>query len=81
MSGEAVTNIRFEFGTVAAGFASATKPTITVQALSTLANGCQIVNRAEVGGLYQGAQQRSTTIWPTKVVKFGTPPPLPKTGS
>jgi len=52
-----------------------------VQALSTLASGYLIINKAEVGGQYQGAQQLSTTIWPTKVVTFGITPPLPKTGS
>jgi len=80
MGGEFVTNIRFEFGTVAAGFATAVKPTITVQTLSTLANGYQIINRAEVGEQYGGAPQISTTSWCTRVVKFGPDTGLPKTG-
>ena len=79
-SGEAVTSVRFEFGTVAAGFASVAKPTITVQTLATLASGYQIVNRAEVGGKYGAAAQISTTAWGTKVVRFGDSPALPKTG-
>ena len=81
MNGEVVTNIRFEFGTVAEGFASVIKPTINVQTLTTLVNGYQITDRAEVGGQYQGAPQISTTAWLTKVVRFGAAPPLPKTGS
>jgi uncharacterized repeat protein (TIGR01451 family) len=80
MSGEVVTEVRLEFGTVEAGFASVTKPTITVQTLPTLANGYQIVNRAEVGGQYGGAPQISTTAWVTIVIRFGNIPNLPKTG-
>ncbi|MCL1835659.1 MAG: SpaA isopeptide-forming pilin-related protein [Oscillospiraceae bacterium] len=80
MGGEMVTHVRYEFGTVAAGFASATRPTITVQTLPTLANGYQIINRAEAGGRYGGAPQVSTTAWVTKVVRFSTPPDLPRTG-
>ncbi|MCL1835827.1 MAG: hypothetical protein FWG48_06655, partial [Oscillospiraceae bacterium] len=80
MGGEMVTHIRFEFGTVAAGFANVTRPTVTVQTLPGLADGYQIVNRAEVGGKYGGAPQVSTTAWVTKVVRFGTPPDLPRTG-
>lgn len=78
--GEVITNIKFEFGTVQAGFASVTKPTITVQTLSTLASGYQIINRCEVGGQYGGAWQTSTAAWVTKVVRYGPSPSLPKTG-
>jgi uncharacterized repeat protein (TIGR01451 family) len=81
MGGETVTNIRYEFGTVAAGFATVIKSTVTVQTLPALASGYQIINRAEVGGQYGGAPQVSTTAWATKVVRFGLVPTLPKTGS
>jgi hypothetical protein len=82
MSGEVVTDIRFEFGTVAAGFKSEVKPTITVKTLSTLAKDYLITNRCEVGGQYQSAPQISTAVWTTKVVKFGNggDGTLPKTG-
>jgi uncharacterized repeat protein (TIGR01451 family) len=80
-AGELVTDIKFEFGTVETGFASVTKPTVTVQTLPGLASGYQITNRCEAGGQYQGAEQVSTAVWVTKVVKFGTSPTLPKTGS
>jgi len=79
-AGEFVTEIRFEFGTVSAGFASVMRPSITVQTLPTLPAGTQIINRAEVGGQYGGAPQVSTTEWSTLVVRFGRPPELPRTG-
>jgi hypothetical protein len=80
MPGEAVTDVKLEFGTVEAGFASVTKPMITVLTLPNLQNGYQIINRCEVGGVYQGAPQVSTAAWLTKVVRFGPAPSLPKTG-
>lgn len=80
MSGETVTEVKLEFGTVAAGFASETKPMITVLTLSSLANGYQIINRCEVGGQYLGAWQTSTAAWITKVIRLQPNPVLPKTG-
>ncbi len=81
MNGEAVTEVKLEFGTVSAGFSSVTKPMITVLTLPTLPNGYQLTNRCEVGGQYQGAPQNSSSAWITKVVRFGSNPTLPKTGS
>lgn len=79
MQGEYVTDVRLEFGTVAAGFTSVTKPMLTVSTLPTLSSGYQIINRCEVGGQYQGTWQQATASWLTLVVKFGSPT-LPKTG-
>ncbi len=83
MNGEAVTEVKLEFGTVSAGFASVTKPMINVLTLPTLPNGYQLTNRCEVGGQYQGAPQSSSSAWITKVLRFGSEPgpSLPKTGS
>jgi uncharacterized repeat protein (TIGR01451 family) len=81
MSGETVTEVKLEFGTVSAGFASVTKPMITVLTLPTLPNGYQLTNRCEVGGQYQGAWQNSSAVWITTVIRFGPVPTLPKTGS
>ena len=81
-NGEVVTDVKLEFGTVPAGFANVTKPTITVQTLPTLAKGYIITNRAYVGGKYLDAPQESTTAWMTEVIRFDNPtkPTLPKTG-
>ena len=80
-NGEVVTDVKLEFGTVPAGFASVVKPTITVQTLATLAKGYIITNRAYVGGKYLDAPQESTTAWTTEVVRYDKPQPsLPKTG-
>jgi hypothetical protein len=80
MRGETVTDIKLEFGTVGAGFKSVTNPMLTVRTLPNLPGGYQIINRCEVGGVYQGAPQVSTAAWLTSVVRFGPAPGLPKTG-
>ena len=51
-----------------------------VQVLGTIANGYQIVNRADVGGKYQGTWQTAQATWVTIVRKLTTNPTLPKTG-
>ena len=64
------------------GFQSTTNPTLTVQVLGSIANNYQIVNRADVGGKYQGTWQTAQATWLTIVRKL-TPtytPTLPKTG-
>lgn len=76
---EYVTEVRLEFGTVASGFTSITNPMLMVSTLSTLGNGYQIVNRCDVGGLYQGTWQTSKAAWLTTVVRYAQPT-LPKTG-
>jgi len=79
-SGEYVTDVRYEFGTVPSGFKSVGKPTMTVQVLGTVSNGYQIINRADVGGKYLNEWQTAKTSWVTKVFKFATSTTLPKTG-
>lgn len=77
--GEFVTDVRFEFSTVASGFASVMKPTMRVQVLGTVANGYQIINRADVGGQYLNEWQTAKATWATVVRRFHNPQ-LPKTG-
>ena len=81
-AGEFVTDIYLDFGKVPVGFQSVVSPTLTVQVLGTIANGYQIINRADVGGKYQGAWQTAQATWLT-VIRRLTPtyvPTLPKTG-
>ena len=81
-AGEYVTDVYFDFGKVPVGFQSTANPTLTVQVLGTVANNYRIVNRADVGGKYQGTWQTAQATWLTIVRKL-TPtyvPTLPKTG-
>ena len=77
--GEYVTDVRFEFGTVASGFASVVNPTMRVQVLGTVSNGYQIINRADVGGQYLNEWQTAKATWVTTVRRFQNTT-LPKTG-
>ena len=79
-AGEYVTDVYFDFGKVPVGFQSTSNPTLTVQVLGTIANGYQIVNRADVGGKYQGTWQTAQAAWVTIVRKLTPNPTLPKTG-
>ena len=79
-TGEYVTDVYFDFGKVPVGFQSTSNPTLTMQVLGTIANGYQIVNRADVGGKYQGTWQTAQATWVTIVRKLTTNPTLPKTG-
>ena len=81
-AGEYVTDIYLDFGKVPAGFQSVVNPTLTVQVLGTIANGYQIINRADVGGKYQGTWQTGQASWVTVVRKLTNTvvPTLPKTG-
>ena len=79
-SGEYVTDIYLDFGKVPVGFQSTSNPTLTVQILGTVANGYQIINRADVGGKYQGTWQTAQASWVTIVRKLTPNPTLPKTG-
>jgi uncharacterized repeat protein (TIGR01451 family) len=81
MTGEYITDVRFEFGTVPVGFGSVTNPRLTAQVLAVLPVGYKIVNRADVGGLYIGEWETADTSWVSVVAEGGVvPPPLPKTG-
>ena len=80
-SGEYVTDVRFEFGTVPVGFKSEKNPKIQAQVLPTLPKGYKIVNRADVGGQYIGEWETAQCSWLIKVYSDPTPAPvLPKTG-
>ena len=79
-AGEYVTDIYLDFGKVPVGFQSTSNPTLTVQVLGTVANGYQIINRADAGGKYQGTWQTAQAAWVTIVHKLTTNPTLPKTG-
>ena len=81
-AGEYVTDIYLDFGKVPVGFQSTSNPTLTVQVLGTIANGYQIINRADVGGKYQGTWQTGQASWVTVVRKLTNTviPTLPKTG-
>ena len=79
MQGEVVTDVRLEFGKVPAGFASVVKPTITIQTSANLANGYQVVNRADAGGQYMSQWETGRAAWITLIVKLNQPN-LPKTG-
>ena len=50
--GEYVTDVRFEFGTVPAGFSVVNKPAYLLYVLNTVANGYKLAPRAELGGQY-----------------------------
>ena len=43
-------------------------------------NGYQMVNRADVGGKYQGTWQTATASWVTIIRRLWNTPTLPKTG-
>ena len=79
-SGEYVTDIRWEFGTVPSGFASAENPKIQAQVLPTLPKDYKIVNRADVGGLYLNEWETAQTSWTMTTYSGYNPPELPKTG-
>ncbi len=81
-AGEYVTDVYLDFGKVPVGFQSVANPTLTVTVSGTAANGYQLINRADVGGKYQGAWQTAQATWLTVIRKL-TPtyvPTLPKTG-
>lgn len=79
-AGEVVTDVYFDFGTVPAGFQSVTHPTLSVMVKGTAVNGYQMVNRADVGGMYQNTWQTAQANWITIVRKMWNTPTLPKTG-
>lgn len=79
MQGEVITDVRLEFDKVPAGFASVVKPTVTIQTSASLANGYQVVNRADAGGQYMSQWETGRAAWITLIVKLNQPN-LPKTG-
>ena len=81
-SGEYVTDIRFEFGTVLAGFKMTEGASLYVYVPEYMAGGYNIINRADAGGSYQGEWDNSTSTWVTKIYRATTytSPTLPQTG-
>lgn len=79
-AGEVVTDIYFDFGKVPVGFQSTVNPTLNVVVSGTAANGYQLVNRADVGGKYQGTWQTAQASWVTIIQRLWNTPTLPKTG-
>lgn len=79
-AGEMVTDIYFDFGKVPVGFQSVVNPTLSVMVNGNAVNGYQMVNRADVGGKYQGTWQTATASWVTIIRRLWNTPTLPKTG-
>ena len=63
-SGEYVTDVRMEFGTVPAGFAIVQKPAYTQYVLATVYNGYKLISRAELGGQYNTVNVSTNHIDP-----------------
>ena len=81
-AGEVVTDIYLDFGKIPVGFQSVVNPTLSVMVNGNAVNGYQMVNRADVGGKYQGTWQTATASWVT-IIRSLTPVrpiTLPKTG-
>ncbi|WP_299967968.1 collagen binding domain-containing protein, partial [uncultured Oscillibacter sp.] len=79
-SNERVTEIMFVFGQVPGGFAQVEKPMIHCKAVSSIAAG-SFVNKADVGGTYQGVWVQAVSRWVTTVYgKKPSVPKLPRTG-
>ncbi len=79
-AGEVVTDIYFDFGKVPVGFQSTVNPTLSVVVSGSAVNGYQMVNRADVGGKYQGTWQTAQASWVTVIQRLWKIPDLPKTG-
>ena len=79
-AGEVITDIYFDFGKVPVGFQSVVSPTLSVMAYANAVNGYQMVNRADVGGKYQGTWQTTQASWVTIIQRLCSTPTLPKTG-
>ena len=79
-AGEAITDVYFDFGKVPVGFQSVVSPTLSVMTYANAVNGYQMVNRADVGGKYQGTWQTAQASWVTIIQRLCSTPTLPKTG-
>jgi uncharacterized surface anchored protein len=76
---EYITEVRFEFGTVGAGFHEMDAPSFVVNTLATLPDGHRIVNETEVGGQTGEKPVTAQDSWVSVVL--GKPKgDLPKTG-
>lgn len=79
-TGEVITDVYFDFGKVPVGFQSVVSPTLSVMTYANAVNGYQMVNRADVGGKYQGTWQTTQASWVTIIQRLYSTPALPKTG-
>ena len=81
-TGEVVTDVYFDFGTVPAGFQSTSMPTLTVQVSPNAVNGYEVANRADAGGKYGNTWETGNAGWVSTVRNLNPPPAtyLPKTG-
>ena len=72
------------FGAVPAGFHQLTNAYVDATVKTTLANGYQFTNKADVGGLYGTAWLQNIARWTTSVYSTYVPPKpttlLPRTG-
>lgn len=84
--GEYVTHIRFEFGTVPAGFKPTKAPIFFGYILPHAVPGYKVILRSECGGKYGESWATASALWTTSVAAGGTagkasrPNTLPKTG-
>ena len=79
-TGEVITDVYFDFGKVPVGFQSVVSPTLSVMTYANAVNGYQMVNRADVGGKYQGTWQTTQASWVTIIQRLYSTLALPKTG-
>ena len=66
-AGEYVTDVRFEFGTVPAGFSVVSKSAMSLYVMSTVANGYKLISRLEIGGQFNATIVSTNHIdneWP-----------------
>lgn len=80
--GEYVTDIRFEFGTVPAGFKPVVSPVFYGYVMPNVVNGYKIILRSECGGKYGESWNTASALWTTTVIanNANLPSTLPKTG-
>ena len=79
-SNERVTEVMFVFGQAPGGFAQVEKPKICCIAISGI-RSASFVNKADVGGTYNGVWVQAVSRWVTTVYGKKTPAPtLPRTG-
>lgn len=82
-SGEYVTDVRFEFGTVPAGFKVTSSPVFYGYVMPTIPNSYIVIVRSEAGGQFSGVWRTESALCTTNVINNGggsLPSTLPKTG-
>ncbi|MBM6724002.1 SpaA isopeptide-forming pilin-related protein [Pseudoflavonifractor phocaeensis] len=82
-SGEYVTDVRFEFGTVPAGFKVTSSPVFYGYVMPTIPNSYIVIVRSEAGGQFSGVWKTESALCTTNVINNGggsLPSTLPKTG-